>query len=531
MRIGSSLSVELLGLQARLVQIQAFVSPGLPYFALIGLPDASLGEARERVKSAICASGVRWPQTRVTVNLSPASLPKRGSSHDVAIACAILQACGIVPSGRCADKLLLGELNLDGTINPVPGILPTLLHAREIGLRSVFVPRANYEEARLVEGLRITPLDSLPQVITLLGGELTKASLRAFSNATRDGSAAKKVRVAEGMGKEDVSIPTRGLDQLDLADVIGQDEAKRALEICAAGNHHLLMSGPPGAGKTMLALRLPSILPPLEETEALEVASIRSLCGTLPHYGISRTAPFEAPHHTSSPAAISGGGAGIPMPGAVTKAHHGVLFLDEAPEFSSRALQCLREPLETGTITLSRSKATMVYPARFLLVMAANPCPCGKGWGTGENCTDTVLQRRRYWNRLSGPLLDRIDIQIEVPPVHDYSFPSGPAEQANPRESSDRVRGRVIQARNAARERFRGRGWAANGQADPDWFRVRTGRRALALLQTALEDERLTLRGADRALRLSWTISDLEGRTSPGPEEVAEAIGMRSRRR
>jgi magnesium chelatase family protein len=529
MRIGSSLSLTLIGLRACFIRIQAFISPGLPYFDIIGLPDASLTEARERVKAAICACGIPWPQTRLIVNLSPASLPKHGSAHDVAIAVAILQASGAIPR-RGSDKLMLGELNLDGSILPVHGVLPALLYARERGIREAWVPRANCDEAHMVEGIRIRPLDCLSQVITLLGGH---SLVRTTTRRTHTSLARVNVNKPEQKtAQTSDSLPLTSSHQdthLDFADVIGQDEAKRALEICAAGEHHILMSGPPGAGKTMLAQRLPTILPPLDEQAALEVASIRSLCGTLARYGITRTPPFEAPHHTASPSAIAGGGALIAHPGAVTRAHHGVLFLDEAPEFSSAALQCLREPLETGCISLSRSRATTLYPAQFLLVMAANPCPCGKGWGSAKDCTCTVQQRRRYWNRLTGPLLDRIDIQIEVPPAPRYL--SSQSHHHTPVESSAHIRQRVCQARQCAQQRFAGCGWSTNGRADARWLKARTSVSALQLLDSAVQSETLTVRGADRALRLAWTISDLDGTNSPGVSAVAEAIEMRNRRK
>lgn len=526
MRIGSSLSLTLIGLRACLISIQAFVSPGLPYFDIIGLPDTSLAEAHERVKAAICACGMAWPQTRLIVNLSPASLPKHGSAHDVAIAVAILQASGAIPR-ISSDTLMLGELNLDGSILPVHGVLPALLYAREHGIHEAWVPRANSDEAHLVEGIRIRSLDCLSQVITLLGGH--SSHRRVIQHTQRSATMAHHTEHQSRPAADSLPIPSLNQSaHLDFADVIGQDEAKRALEICAAGEHHILMSGPPGAGKTMLAQRLPTILPPLSEEEALEVASIRSLCGTLPRDGISHVPPFEAPHHTASPSALSGGGALIAHPGAVTRAHHGVLFLDEAPEFSSAALQCLREPLETGCISLARSRATTLYPAQFLLVMAANPCPCGKGWGTAQGCTCTVQQRRRYWSRLSGPLLDRIDIQIEIPPAPHYL--TSAAHRHSPTQTSTQMRERVCQARACARKRFDGCGWSTNGRADARWLKSRTSTAALQLLDTAVRSETLTVRGADRALRLAWTIADLDGKVSPNTENVAEAIEMRNRR-
>ena len=310
----------------------------------------------------------------------------------------------------------------------------------------------------------------------------------------------------------------------DMNEVMGQETAKWALEVAAAGGHHLMMTGPPGTGKTMLASRIPGIMSPLSESEQLEVASIRSLCGTLPSYGISDVPPFEAPHHTASTASLVGGGAGLAQPGAITRAHRGILFMDEAPEFSARTLQTLREPLESGYVAISRAKGTTYYPARFQLIMAANPCPCGYAYGNGERCTCREKDRIKYFSRLSGPILDRIDIQIEVPPVERINpgtVPSG--------ESSHAIRLRVMVARQTAQERFREFGWVCNAQATGTWLRANTSTKAIELVNHALASERLSLRGADRAMRLAWTLSDLSGKTSPGPEEMMQGISMRTR--
>ena len=472
MAIGSALSVGLIGLKAFIVQIQAFVSPGLPYFSIIGLPDTSLSEARERVKSACQASGFKWPETRVTVNLSPASMPKKGSSHDLAIAASVLSAAGAIAHDCLAGTIVLGEVNLDGTVLPINGLLPIMLHAREQGIATIIVPYANLDEARLVPDVKAIGVRHVGELIELMG----------------------------------------------------QQAAKWALEVAAAGGHHLMMTGPPGTGKTMLASRIPGIMSPLNETEQLEVASIRSLCGTLPGYGISDVPPFEAPHHTASTAALVGGGAGLAQPGAITRAHRGILFMDEAPEFSARTLQTLREPLESGYVAISRAKGTTYYPARFQLIMAANPCPCGYAYGNGERCTCREKDRVKYFSRLSGPILDRIDIQIEVPPVERISPGNAPSG-----DSSHAIRLRVIVARQMAQERFREFGWCCNAQATGTWLRANTSPKAIELVNRALASERLSLRGADRAMRLAWTLSDLAGKTSPGPEEMMQGISMRTR--
>lgn len=552
MRIGTSQSIGLIGLSPFLVTIQTFLSPGLPSISLIGLPDASLAESKERVKSAITALGVRWPQTRIVVNLSPASLPKHGSTHDCAIAISLLGAIGVVDPMKNKDVLVVGELNLDGTLLPISGLLPILLYAKRKGLHTAIVPEANADEARLVDGISVHTARSLAEVVQLLGGTLprqasspqsTSAPLPvSFSHsapssappssshpaqssaATSSAHLAHSCERAASLDADSLSdslLGTNADECVDMADVIGQHSAKRALEICAAGHHHALLYGPPGTGKSMLAHRLTSIMPPLDEREKLEVASIRSVCGTLARYGVTSVPPFEAPHHTVSVAAMAGGGTGIAHPGAVTKAHDGVLFLDEAPEFSARALQVLREPLETSEIILSRSQATAVYPAHFLLLMAANPCPCGKGWGNARDCTCTSQQRKRYFGRLSGPLLDRIDMQIEVPPVH--------LSMNSREESSASIRARVIQARGAYRELFGTSDTATRPHQRVKWLRARTSRACLALLSSAVDRGTLSLRGADRSLRVAWTIALLDGRMSPNPENVAEAMSLRPR--
>lgn len=507
MAIGSALSVGLIGLKAFIIQIQAFVSPGLPYFSIIGLPDTSLSEARERVKSACQASGAKWPETRVTVNLSPASMPKRGSSHDLAIAASVLSASGTIPHDCLNDTVVLGEVNLDGTVLPVNGLLPILLHARDQGVCKVIVPHANLDEAALVPDVNAIGVRHVGELIELMGG-------------TAKYEIADLIRDVNPNDDTMSTCPPPG----DMNEVMGQETAKWALEVAAAGGHHLMMTGPPGTGKTMLASRIPGIMSPLSESEQLEVASIRSLCGTLPSYGISDIPPFEAPHHTASTASLVGGGAGLAQPGAITRAHRGILFMDEAPEFSARTLQTLREPLESGYVAISRAKGTTYYPARFQLIMAANPCPCGYAYGNGERCTCKEKDRIKYFSRLSGPILDRIDIQIEVPPVERINpgmTPSG--------ESSHAIRLRVIVARQTAQERFHEFGWVCNAQATGTWLRANTSTKAIELVNHALASERLSLRGADRAMRLAWTLADLSGKTSPGPEEMMQGISMRTK--
>ncbi|WP_062384933.1 YifB family Mg chelatase-like AAA ATPase [Demequina iriomotensis] len=496
--IGRCRSVVLTGLTGHVVEVEAHVARGLPAFTIVGLPDASLAEAKDRVRAAVASSGVEWPRHRITVNLSPASLPKSGPGTDLAIAVAVLAAAGTVDALRARDLLLLGELGLDGRVRPVRGVLPAVAAAVAAGCTRVVVPAGNAAEATLVAGARVEGAVALATVLGSLGADAQAESL------------------------EEVPAPavaaTRS-DPPDLAEVRGQPVARRALEVAAAGGHHLLMVGPPGAGKTMLAERLPGILPALGDEEAVRVTAVHSLAGAFDAAaGLIRRPPFEAPHHTASAAAIVGGGAGLARPGAVSLAHAGVLFLDEAPEFPSRVLDTLRQPLERGEIVLHRAHGATRYPARFQLVLAANPCPCGMFVGTGEGCTCTPLVRRRYLARLSGPLLDRVDIRVAV----------GAAARADePGEGTEAVAARVAEARAAARARLAPEGWSVAAEASGPWLRRVTSRAACAGLWRAVDRGALTARGFDRSLRLAWTLCDLDGSGSPAVHHVAEALALR----
>ena len=545
MHIGNATSIGLIGLKAFTIQLQAFISGNMPNFSIIGLPDTSLSEARERVKSAHFALHCKWPEGRVTVNLSPASMPKSGASYDLAIAASILSAEKYIPLTELENTVILGELNLDGTVLPIQGILPIALYAKKMHFKRMIIPQENLAEAQLVDGIESIGIHHILDLVTQLHGSLSEESLKLIE----EDPAYKHMQVLERNGnynnEEDYnsSIHEESTSPLqiepkyeigDMSEVIGQEHTKWALQVAAAGGHHVMMIGPPGSGKTMLASRIPSIMCPLNEQEQLEVASIRSLCGTLPYYGISNIPPFEAPHHTASAASLIGGGTGVAKPGIITRAHCGVLFMDEAPEFSPRVLQTLREPLESGHIAISRSKGTTLYPAKFQLVIAANPCPCGYAYGNGERCTCKERERARYFSRLSGPILDRIDIQMDVPPVERIIISNHHQDNAqnsvkNTYLNSKTMRGNVIEARKIARDRFIKQGWDCNAQASGTWLRKYTSQQAVGLINRALEKHQLSLRGADRALRLAWTLADLSGHTSPDMTDMAQAISLRTR--
>jgi len=501
--IGRTRSVVLTGVVGHVIEVEAHLAASLPAFTLVGLPDASLNEARDRVRAAVTSSGLTWPQRRITVNLSPASLPKSGSVTDLAIAVSLLAAAGLIDGRAASEAVHLGELGLDGHVRPVRGILPSVVAAVASGYPRVVVAAGNAEEAGLVPGAVVSAVESLAELAAVYGNDDARPAVRPASPRTSKPPAPRE------------AVP-------DLADVRGQPEARWALEVAAAGAHHLLMVGPPGAGKTMLAARLPGILPDLTPEDALSATAIHSISGTLEaEEGLLVRPPFEAPHHSASAAAIVGGGARLARPGAISRAHAGVLFLDEAPEFSGAVLQTLRQPLESGEIVLHRAYGATRYPARFQLVLAANPCPCGHFYGRGERCSCNALARRRYFSRLSGPLLDRVDLQVDVMPVKRGSSDSG--------ESTAVVAVRVTEARRRALARFEGLPWSVTSHAPPSWIREATPKTALRVAYAALDSGRLSARGADRALRVAWTLADLEQDPAPTPDHVARAMVLRSR--
>ena len=500
MTLARSHAVTLSGVVGHVVQIEVDVGVGVPGFTLTGLPDAALNEARDRVRAAVVNSGEPWPLRRVTVNLSPASLRKRGSGFDLALAATCLAAHELLPQGCLEPWVLLGELGLDGRVRPVPGVLPAVLSAARAGFTRVAVPRANAAEAALVSDVQVLGVAALSDLLAALRSE----------------------QPLEWVAAE--PVPDAELEVPDLRDVVGQHHARQAIEIAAAGGHHLFLHGPPGAGKTLLAERLPGLLPALDRTAQLEVTAVHSVAGELPPgQPLITRPPFRAPHHTASAPALVGGGSGLARPGAVSLAHRGVLFLDEAPEFGRRTLDALREPLENGSLSLSRAEGTVTYPARFQLVLAANPCPCGLATG-GAACTCTPFQRIRYLARLSGPLMDRVDLRVGVEPVgRSDLFGAGAGEASEP------VRERVLAARERARHRLADTAWRTNSDIPGHEVRrrFRPAEGALRPVADRLSRHELSARGVDRVLRVAWTVADLAGVDRPGPSEVAVALALR----
>jgi len=514
MALARTYAMALAGVQGHVVEIEADIENGLVALFLVGLPDTALREARDRIRSAITNSGQSWPQRRVTVGLSPASLPKRGSAFDVGLACAILAADGVLPGERLSGTVFVGELGLDGRLRPVPGVLPSVAGAAVAGFNRVVVPPENAAEALLVPAMQVISAPSLRSLVGWLRGEVSAPPGPPVCVLD---SGAGLTTAPEGAAA--------AVRPLDLADVAGQPVARRAAEICAAGGHHLLLLGQPGVGKTMIAERLPTIMPGLDPAAALEVSAIHSVAGALkPAAPLVTDPPFCAPHHTATKAAIVGGGSGIIRPGAASLAHHGCLFLDEAPEFDRDVLDALRQPLESGEVVIARSGLTARFPARFILVLAANPCPCAKTATAGSACTCTPLVRRRYLARLSGPLLDRIDVKVELLPVSRAELLSD-RQLAEP---SGVVADRVRHARQRAARRLAGTPWRLNAEVPGSELRrsFRPADGALAPLERAMDLGQVSARGADRIIRMSWTLADLAGQPRPGRAEISAALGM-----
>ncbi|WP_338673201.1 ATP-binding protein [Streptomyces sp. SCSIO 30461] len=523
-------SVALVGVEGVVVEVQADLEPGVAAFALVGLPDKSLVESRDRVRAAIVNSEAEWPQKKLTVGLSPASVPKSGSGFDLAVACAVLGAAERIDPSAIADLVLIGELGLDGRARPVRGVLPAVLAAAEAGYRQVVVPEQTAGEAALVPGVSVLGVRSLRQLIALLCDEPVPQE-EPDEEGRPDAMLAGLLLPGAGVGTglAGGGSPGEGHPP-DLAEVVGQHAARAALEVAAAGAHHLLLQGPPGAGKTMLAERLPGLLPPLTRRESLEVTAVHSVAGILPPgEPLVRAAPYCAPHHSATTQSLVGGGQGLPRPGAVSLAHRGVLFLDEAPEFSTKVLDALRQPLESGYVVVARSAGVVRLPARFLMALAANPCPCGRHTllGTGCECPPAVI--RRYQARLSGPLLDRVDLRVEVEPVSRSDL-LGHRGHEGRGESSAAVAARIQEARARAAARLDGTPWSVNSEVPGHELRIRwqVAPGALAAAERDMERGLLTARGMDRVLRVAWTVADLRGHDRPAAEDVQLSLQLRT---
>jgi len=528
-------SVALVGVTGHVVEVEADIANGLVGTILVGLPDTALREARDRIRAAIVNSGEEWPQRKITVGLSPASLPKRGSWFDLAIAIGVLAAAGKVPRAAVDGVMFFGELGLDGRLRPVRGVLPAVAAAVEAGFGKVMVAELNAAEAVLVPGVRVIAVPSLTAAADWLRGmpghDGGPAAAELEGGQELPGRRALKDlgSIGDSSGPSpsfDVQAPGRGTATApDLAELLGQSMARRAAEVCAAGGHHLSLLGPPGAGKTMLAERIPTILPRLDTAAALEVTAIHSVAGTLPpQVPLLTDPPFLAPHHTATKAAIIGGGSGIILPGSASLAHRGVLFLDEAPEFAKDVLDALRQPLEAGEVVVARLGVMARFPARFTLVLAANPCPCAKMAGSAKGCSCSPATRRRYLGRISGPLLDRVDVKIELEPV-------GRRELLNDRtfaESSQTVATRVILARDRAAHRLRGTPWRLNAEVPGSELR-RTwppAPGALAAVERSMDRGQISARGVVKIVRVAWTIADLAGRPRPTGDDCDAALGL-----
>lgn len=504
MTLARTMSCVTMAVTGYAIEVEAHVSEGVVGINVTGLADTSINEAKDRVRAALMNSGVPWPQKRITVGLSPAWLPKHGSGLDLAIAVAIYAAESSTPVEDSRRTLFFAELGLDGRVRSVRGALVAALTARANGCDRIVVASADIGQALLVEGIEVVGVEHLRQALAVVRGEAEFTTDLALSAA---------------------DLPVYE-SALDFAQVRGQRLAKRGLEIAAAGGHHCALLGPPGVGKTLLAARLPSILPTLERSAALEVAAVRSAVGDRSDdNGLCLTPPFAAPHHTASYTALVGGGTGNPVIGLVSQAHRGVLFMDEAPEFASNVLDALRQPLESGTVTLSRKTFSLELPARFQLILAANPCPCGQALDPRGACRCTPMQRRRYLMRISGPLMDRVDIRLVVqsPSVVDFD----PVTQLP--ESSAVIRERVVAARQRALHRLRETNWVTNsdipGTALRELFPLRP---VLAReLASVLSGGRLSARGMDRVARVAWTIADLADSPEPTVEHVHEALSLR----
>ncbi|ANE04299.1 YifB family Mg chelatase-like AAA ATPase [Corynebacterium crudilactis] len=498
MALGRTISTAQLGVQAKIVRVEANVGPGLPGTYVVGMADTAISESRDRIKTAVHNSGLQWPKTKVIINLSPASMRKQGSQCDLAMTVAVLASQSPNPQVRfhAQHTMFLGEVALDGTLLPVTGVLPALLAAREEGIERVVIPEGNAQEAGLVDNPRVFVASSIDQVMRWLNDEESLPSPVVLA------------------GQDDLKL-------LDMRDVVGQPEARFAAEVAAAGGHHMLMIGPPGSGKSMIAERLPSLLPELTSQQMIEATAVHSVVGRTFSGPVSR-APFISPHHNVTKAALLGGGSGSPLPGAISLAHHGVLFLDEVSEIPASILDSLRTPLEYGAIRIIRSRHDVTFPAQFQLILAANPCRCGAE--TPQECVCSGAARATYLNNLSGPLRDRLDMVVAT-------HSKGALLRSDDVESSAPIAERVAQARERSAHRWlkAGLGGLVNAHVDPHFLRrnFAATEEAMVYLGAFLAEGAISQRGCDRAIKLGWTLSDLDGASQPNLDHVARAMALR----